>query len=170
MAEPIDRGPITDDKSQQIIFRAVLQPHRSLPPRGFTVLMIVMGGVSLVIGTAFLLQGAWPIFGYFGLDVALLYLAFRASYKSGRMFELVELSPDILTVRRHYPQKSALTWTFQPHWLRVQIADPPSHDSQLTLSSHGRHLVVGAFLSPEERFDFAQALKRALARLRGGPC
>jgi uncharacterized membrane protein len=150
----------------QIVFRAVLQPHRSLPPRGFLVLMLVIGMLSFAIGTAFLLKGAWPIFGYFGADVLLLYLAFRASYRSGRMFEQVELTPERLTVQRKYPQKSALTWTFQPHWLRVTIENPVRHDSQCTLSSHGRHLVVGSFLSPEERFDFAQALKDALARLR----
>jgi uncharacterized membrane protein len=157
---------MTDEAEQQIVFRAVLQPHRSLPPRGFTLLMLGVGVVSFVFGTAFLLQGAWPIFGYFGADVLMLYLAFRASYRSGRMYEQVELTAERLTVQRKYPQKSALTWTFQPHWLRVSIEDPVRHDSQCTLSSHGRHLVVGSFLSPEERFDFAQALRTALARLR----
>ena len=158
---------MTHQAKSQIIFRAVLQPHRSLPPRGFIFLMLGMAVVSLVFGIAFLLHGAWPVFGYFGADVLLLYLAFRASYRSGRMYEEVELTPERLTVQRKYPQRSALTWTFQPHWLRVSIEDPVRHDSQCTLSSHGRHLVVGSFLAPEERFDFAQALKGALARMRG---
>lgn len=157
---------MTDQAEPQIVFRALLQPHRSLPPRGFMILMLGMGAVSLVFGIGFLVNGAWPIFGYFGADVLLLYLAFRASYRSGRMYEQVELTPERLIVQRKYPQKSALTWTFQPHWLRVSIEDPVRHDSQCTLSSHGRHLVVGSFLSPEERFDFARALKDALARLR----
>ena len=30
----------------------------------------------------FLLLGAWPVFGFFGLDVLLLYLAFRANYRA----------------------------------------------------------------------------------------
>jgi uncharacterized membrane protein len=40
--------------------------------------------------------------------------------------------------------------------------DPPEHHSQLVLSSHGRSLTVGSFLSPSERFDLAEALRRAL--------
>ena len=52
------------------IFSAVITPHRSLGSIGFLVLMIVFGGVSFVTGIAFLLMGAWPVFGFFGLDVA----------------------------------------------------------------------------------------------------
>ena len=44
--------------------------------------------------------------------------------------------------------------------------DPPEHESQLTLASHGRRLVVGAFLTPEERLELARALGAALARLK----
>jgi uncharacterized membrane protein len=46
--------------------------------------------------------------------------------------------------------------------------DPPEHDSQLTLRSHGRGLVIGAFLAPEERLDLANALRDALSQLRRG--
>jgi len=41
------------------------------------------------------------------------------------------------------------------------------HESRLVLSSHGQSLVVGAFLSPDERGEMADALEDALCQLRG---
>ena len=40
---------------------------------------------------AVLLTGAWPVMGFFGLDVLLVYVAFKLNYRSGRLYETVEL-------------------------------------------------------------------------------
>lgn len=151
---------------QAVMFRAVLQPNRSLSPRGFRLLMLGMALLSLGLGGVFFLMGAWPIVGFLGLDILLLYVAFRLSYRSGRLYETVELTRESLTVERVEPAGRARRWSFQPAWLRVRMDDPPRHDSHVTLTSHGRSLVVGSFLSPEERLDFAKALRRALDRAR----
>ena len=42
--------------------------------------------------------------------------------------------------------------------------DPPGVKSPLTLSSHGKALEIGSFLTPEERLEVAQALRAALGR------
>lgn len=144
------------------IFAAVLHPHRSLSPAGFAVLMTVVGVVSLAAGTAFLLAGAWPVFGFFGLDAALIYVAFRTNYRSARLREMVRLTEDALTVRRVFPSGAERSWTLQPHWLRVEMDDPPEHHSQLRLRSRGRALVIGSFLTPGERLELARALEAAL--------
>jgi uncharacterized membrane protein len=74
-------------------FRALLTPHRSLGPAGFLILMAALGTASFITGIVFLLMGAWPVFGFFGLDVLLIYIAFRLNYRSGRLYETVELTP-----------------------------------------------------------------------------
>lgn len=149
-----------------VYFDAVLYPHRSLPRHGFRIVMGLFGAIGVVIGTGFLLLGAWPVFGFLGLDVLLLSWALRRNDRSGRMVETVRLTEDALTVCRIDEHGTPRTWTFQPYWLRVTMDDPPRHESQVTLSSHGRSLVVAAFLAPEERLDFARALCRALDRQR----
>ena len=65
-----------------VFFERVLLPHRSLPPHGFYVLMGLLGVTSIAVGIGFVAIGAWPICGFFGLDIALLYLAFRLNYRS----------------------------------------------------------------------------------------
>lgn len=153
-----------------VLFDAVLYPHRSLSPRGFRLLMGAVIAVGLAAGIAFLSIGAWPVLGFFGLEFLLLYVAFRSSYRRGRLYETVRLTPDELEVRRVHPGGEALRWSFcPPHWLSVHMDDPPRDESLVTLASHGRRVVVGSFLSPDERRDFAHALEAALARLRAGP-
>lgn len=147
-------------------FDAVLTPHRSLSRVGFVLLMSTVALVGFASGMAFLLMGAWPVFGFCGLEIGLFYLFFRLNYRSARMFERVTLSPALLMVERHDVRGQVSRWTFQPYWVRVAMDDPPRHDSRLTLSSHGRSLSIGSFLSPDERLDFARALRQALAQAR----
>ena len=152
-----------------VLFDAVLTPHRSLSTRQFRRLMAVIAGASLVLGTAFLTMGAWPIFGFLGLDVLAIYAAFRLNFRAARLYETVILTPEALTVERVSPRGDAQRWQFQPAWLKVLMDDPPEHDSRLTLRSHGRNLSIGSFLTPEERLDLAKALRGALARTSPAP-
>ena len=73
----------------RVFFERVLLPYRSLPPRGFTILMLVLAAISIAAGTLFVSLGAWPVCGFFGLDVGLVYLAFRLSYRSARQREML---------------------------------------------------------------------------------
>ena len=156
-------------RESEPIFHAVLEPHRSLSPRGFVVLMAAIAAVAFGAGLAFALMGAWPVLGFFGLDVLLIYVAFKASYRSGQMHETLRLTESALTVERVGPGRRRRSWRFQPYWLRVEMDDPPRHESQLVLTSHGRRLPIGAFLAPEERLELAHALVAALGRLKSPP-
>ena len=159
-------GPTpTERRTSPVFFDAVLYPHRSLPPHGFMLLMLVLSVVSFAAGVSFVLLGAWPIVGYFGLDVLLVYLAFRASYRSARMHEWVRLTEETLTVERVSQYGERRRWQFQPFWLRV-VLEEHEETNRLVLSSHGRELVVGGFLAPAERRNLAAALKEALGRWR----
>jgi uncharacterized membrane protein len=156
----------TVPRSDAVLFDARLSPHASLPPAGFVVLMAVLCAISFAAGSAFASIGAWPVFGFFGLDVALVYGAFRINYRRARRYETVQLTPHRLAVERVSPQGRVERFEFQPYWLRVLMDDPPRHESRLILRSHGKALVIGAFLSPPERLEVANALNAALARLR----
>jgi uncharacterized membrane protein len=151
---------------ETILFDAVLRPNRSLSPRGFLLLMLLLGGCSFTAGMIFVINGAWPVFGFFGLDVLAVYIAFRINYRSGRNYEAVRLTERQLSVLRVDWRGQQRQIDFQPYWLRVEIDEPVTQGSQILLTSHGRSAVVGGFLSPAERADFAQALRAALARLR----
>ncbi len=149
-----------------VFLDAVLAPHRSLPPKGFVAVMAVFGGISFVAGTVFVLRGAWPVMGFFGIDVALVYLAFRINYRSARRQERIRLAEDALTVERIDVRGARRSWRFQPYWLRVTLEEKADESNRLVISSHGRSLVLGSFLGAGERRSFAAKLQDALARWR----
>lgn len=155
--------------SAPIFFDATLYPNRSLSRNGFRVLMTAIVALSALIGALFFAAGAWPVTGMFVLDVLLVYLAFRWNYRQGRLTELIRLRADALSVRRIHPNGRIEDWRFDPFWVRIGFDDRATHDSQLTLSSHGRSLAVGAFLAPHERQSLAAELRAAVRDLRDRP-
>lgn len=160
-------GETTEEPS--VLFDAMLTPHRSLAPRGFLLLMTAVCSVSFIAGLAFFLIGAWPVVGFVGLDVLLIYWAFRVNYARARMHETLRLTRNDLTVRRVTAKGEVSSWQFQPAWLQVVMDDPPRPDSQLTLRSHGNSLAIGGFLTPDERLDLAHTLQRKLMEARSAP-
>jgi uncharacterized membrane protein len=149
-----------------VFLDAVLAPHRSLSRRGFNLLMLIVGGVSFVYGVAFLLMGAWPVFGFLGLDVLLIWLAFRANYRSARQTERVRLVEDGLTVDRIDVRGAQRRWRFQPYWLRVVFEEENEDTNRLFITSHGRTLALATFLGPTQRREFAARLRGALGDWR----
>jgi uncharacterized membrane protein len=165
LCTPADAPPATMTAAPPVPFDAVLYPYRSLGRFGFHLLMAAIVLVSVAVGAAFMLAGAWPVSGFMGLDVLLLYLAFRWNYRQGRRAEFIRLDGAGLVVRRVDPGGQTREWRFDANWVRVAIES----NDQLTLSSHGRSLVVGAFLTPEERLELGKALRAALAEHRQMP-
>lgn len=154
------------DAAPAVFFDAVLAPHRSLPPNGFTIVMLLLAGVSFCVSVAFVLLGAWPVTPFFGLDIALVYVAFRVNYRRARLREELRLTEEMFTVERVSANGERNRWQFQPYWLRVIHEEADEHTGRLLLSSHGRSLVVGNFLGPEQRRDVAFRLTDALRRWR----
>ena len=165
MPDPAPADPVPSPQSG---FRAVLTPHRSLSPAGFVVLMALLSGIGFGAGIVFLLIGAWPVFGFLGLDVAAIYLAFRLNYRSGRTVEVVELSGDALTITRVHPSGRRQSYSFNPYWVRVALREGPHGRTLLRLTSHGRGLTFAAFLSDDERRSLGRAIEDALHRARIG--
>ncbi|MFO7297622.1 MAG: DUF2244 domain-containing protein [Pseudomonadota bacterium] len=148
-------------------FHAILTQHRSLSPTGFMILMAIVGCSSFVLGMVFLSMGAWPVFGFLGLDVLLLYIAFKLNYRAGRLFELVDVTREQLVVTRVHPNGRRESFEFNPFWARVLLREWPDGRTELRVTGHGRELLFGQFLTDDERRDFASALKGALIEARG---
>ena len=154
----------TDSPADGAALDVTLRPFRSLSPRGFLILMAVLVTASVATGVAFFLIGAWPVPGFLGLDVTLVYIAFRANYRRAQAWERVRLTSDALTVERGAPGRVTRHWSFQPYWLRVE-----ADERHLTIASHGTSFELGAFLSDVERLRFAATLRAALARIKEAP-
>jgi uncharacterized membrane protein len=141
------------DAAEPELFSALLTPYRSLNRTGFVVLMAFLSVVSFVAGVAFLMMGAWPVFGFFGLDVLVIY----------------SVTPSELRVRRVSHRGHVAEWVLNPLWVRLdQQVDDAYGVERLYLVSKGHHLSIGRFLGPDEKASFAKALNAALLAARRG--
>ena len=156
--------------AEPTIFSAVITPHRSLSATGFLVLMLTIGGINFVSGMVFLMLGAWPVFGFLGLEVLLVYIAFRANFRSARAYEEVTVTASELTVRKVNHRGGVREWTLNPVWVQL---DRTVHEEfgieRLFLVSRGRRLSIAGFLGPDEKASFARALSSALGEAKRGP-
>jgi uncharacterized membrane protein len=153
--------------NEPTLFEATLAPHRSLGTGGFIALMAVLAGVSFAAGMAFLLIGAWPVFGFFGLDVLLVYVAFRLNYRAARAFEEIRVTPNLLLIRQVSARGQAREQRLNPRWVRLETSrDELSGVTRVALVSRGMPLVIGAFLPPLHKEELSKALSSALALAR----
>ncbi len=158
------------DDLEPTIFSATLTPHRSLGRAGFLLLMLLFGGVSFVTGLLFLLLGAWPVFGFFGLDVLLLYLAFRLNYRHAEAYEQVTVTPSSLKIRKVSHLGRAREWVLNPLWVQLDKVELEEFGiDRLFLVSRGKKLAIASFLGPDEKASFAKELGNALGEARRGP-
>ena len=156
--------------AQDPIFRAVLWPHRSLGPRGFRNLMIAVGLLTAFASLPFFIMGAWPVIGFFGLDVLLLYGAFRWNYRTARAREEVSLTPLDLTVRKVSHWGRASEFRFNPAWVRLHREEDDEFGlMRLAVAERARLVDIGGFLAPVERADFARDFSLALNEAKRGP-
>lgn len=148
-----------------ILFSTTLRPHRSASRRTINWLLGILTAAFAITGLGFSLIGAWPVMGFFGLDVALLVGAFYLNNRSGRACEVIDLTAEEFRIRRIDPWGRERAWSFQPQWLNIDMNKAPQGYDQLEVRSHGQALVIGKFLGPDERQTVCDNLRQALKRL-----
>ncbi len=158
------------DPNEVELFSARLTPHRSLNRTGFLVVMAFISVVSFAAGVAFLLMGAWPVFGFFGLDVLAIYWAFRINFRRAKASEEIRVTPSELHVRRISHRGHVVEFSFNPLWVQL---DRKTHAEfgieRLYLVSRGRRVAIANFLGAEEKESFSNALMVALQAAKRGP-
>ena len=150
----------------RVLFEAVVYPHRSLSKFGFLLVMGLMAVCSFTLGTAFYLAGAWPVVGFLGLDVLIVYVAFRLNYRHARAYETLTLRSSRLDVVQVNAAGRIRRAALQPYWLSVVLEKASGRTPWLVLRSHGRGLEIAAFLPEEEKETLADTLRQALVESR----
>jgi len=160
---------MSDHPADKEIFKTRLVPHRSLRPDGVRLLILIFALCFCISSLPFMILGAWPVAGFMGLDIALLYWAFKMNMRDARAYEDVFVSAVELKIAKVDAKGNKQEFSFTPHWVRLekQIHDDDGLE-QLTLVSHGRRVEIASFLGRAARADFADALTRALHQAHNG--
>ena len=156
----------------QPLERLTIWPHRSLSRKGFLVLITILAGLLSTIGVGFFLAGAWPVIGFLGLELLVVWGAFKLNYRAAKVRETIETNTETLKIEHTDERgKSAIT-EFPVGWLRVHLSPSVTPDEssryrqRVILSSHGRKAEVGAFLHPAEKAKLSREVDGMVSRSR----
>jgi uncharacterized membrane protein len=114
-------------------------------------------------------MGAWPVAGFIGLDVLVIYWAFRVNFRRAEATEEITVTPLELRVRRVSHRGHVAEWVLNPLWVQLdQKIHAEFGIERLYLVSRGRRVSIGSFLGAEEKASFAKALMAALQTAKRG--
>jgi uncharacterized membrane protein len=153
------------EESKSRRWSVTLTPHRSLSREGFIALIAILVLINFAGGMLFIVAGAWPISGFMGLDVVLVWWAFRRNYADADKAERIVVDNDLVTLQRRSVQGTRETLEFNRRWLKVELEYDQAREmvGRLLLIYRGGLIEVGSFLGGEERRSLSKALRAALA-------
>ncbi len=156
----------TGAAAERLIFEAVLQPHRSLSPRGIGLVLGFLGTVSLGVTTLFWWLGAWPIAGFNGGEMLIAAALLRAHARSRRVREVLVLTDAGFRVLNFDERGNRQEQHMSSAWLNVVLEERQGRVPGLLLTSHGRRLEVARMLGEEQKRDLADTLRAVLHQMR----
>ena len=146
------------------LYEIYLYPYRSLNKTGFFILMFALGLISFIAGIVFMLKGAWPVFGFFGLDVLLVYIFFKINFKSGRKKEIIILTKNQLIIEVYDSKKILKKHYLDANWLKINLTKLKNKMNKLQISSKNKSIIIGSFLGYQEKISVAKSLHKALKK------
>lgn len=159
---------MTTQTQARPLFAAKLTPHRSMGRKGVRAVIVLVAVLATIPGIVFFSLGAWPIVGFMGLDVLLIWWALSATQRDGKRYEQVTLWPDQLELKQVDGAGKETLTRFNPYFVKLVIdRDFNERTTALHLRTRDRDVVLGAFLNPDEKSSFAKAFGTALKRSRG---
>ena len=143
-----------------------LWPYRSLSVKGFRIFMLVLASLMSAIATGFFLLGAWPVIGFLGAEILIVWFAFRVNYRAAQLVETVKITPDYVQITRTNWRGNETQTCLDSPWVRAELFEEQEHRPKLFLRAHSQKLEIGTFMPPIEKSALATALNDALIRVR----
>jgi len=156
-------GPEPALLPEPVLFEAVSTPSHSFHRGLFLLLATITLGWSIAGGAVFLFLGAWPVFGFVGIESLLaLGLVMLHHRRAGRAREVLRLADGRLTLRRTDASGRLTEASMDAYWAQVEWTEREG----LALVQRGQRMRIGAYLSEAEAAELAGELRQALAAYR----
>ena len=163
---------MTDTSPRTFREKITIWPHRSLSPRGFFLVMAALGSLAFCIGLGFFLLGAWPVIGFLGLELLVVWGAFKLNYRAAQRRQHLTATTKKLKIENVSPGGDRETTEMPTAWVQVELTpreEPEMRSRQrrkIIARSHGRTAEIGQFLHPAEAPRLAQEVSQMVERAR----
>lgn len=141
--------------------RIILQPNASWTWRANLLLLYTLMAVSFTIAIAFMLDGAWLILPYSGVEMISVGLAIYFCVRRCNLQEVITVSEHEVLVERGIrgPEEQ---WQYHRVWAKFLVKKPqhPWRRTVIAIRSHGNELEIGSFLNDFDKDALIGELKR----------
>lgn len=158
---------MTQDR-EIIYLDEALRPNASLSPRAFLIVMSLVGTFSFAGGVLYLTIGAWPVFGFFGLDMLAIWFAFKLSFRAQEQVTYVRVDKDCLRLWHQQRGKDDKSADLPVAFVRIELDTPTTPHTHLHIAYSDKAYVIGRFLTPGQRTSLAKRLRKAVHQARMG--
>ena len=152
-------------------WRLVIEPNDPLGTMGRKVLFWALAIVSVGIGLAFYLSGAWPVIGFMGLELLVLWLAFRTMSHRQRHLEILELQGNQLLITKADHRGRQRQIALDPRDCQVSLPRPIKWKTNLIVRQTPRYdrpaisVRLASALTPDARAAVAEQIHQRLKTL-----
>jgi uncharacterized membrane protein len=160
MTAATENPPAGPPATETVLFSAELRPNRSSTARALKWLALLLAAAMTPVALGFSLLGAWPVFGFMGLELVALVALLHFNHRRSGIVERIAVTERQVHLERvnHWGRRDA--WAFPKHWVRVKLLRPDTPDCRLEIRSHRHVIPLGGFLTPAERHEVWSALSR----------
>ena len=145
-------------------FEILLKPNSSLTGLTRVLFLGSIFFICSIIGIGFFLAGGIMILPFAGLEIILVYLAFRVSFNWSNQKQIIILSKDHVEVRVD-GLKEFFTWREFRSFTTFNVTKSDSEDHDLSFRSKGTEVVLGSFLNEEDKSKLKDEISRIIQKL-----
>lgn len=130
--------------------------------------MGALGLLAFTIGLGFFLMGAWPVIGFLGLELLVVWGAFKLNYRAAQRRQTLTADTENFEVANTYPNGTTESQTVSTAWAKLSVtpSEEPAPNArirkQVSIASHGVHVPIGEFLHPAETAGLAREVQGML--------
>ena len=149
-------------------FEILLKPNSSLTGAARVLFLGSIFFICSVIGIGFFLAGGTMILPFAGLEIILVYLAFRLSFNWSNQKQIIILSKEHVEVRVD-GLKEFFTWKEFRSFATFNISKDQSMEDKISFRSKGKEIYVGNFLNKEDKEKLKEEVSLIIQKLNAFP-
>lgn len=144
----------------------VARRNNSLSAGGRRLVLGSLAALAFAISLGFAFSGAWLVFPFAGLEILVVYAAFRVMERHAADFERLSLDGERIVVERGQRGRTRKV-ELNRHWAQVEYRAPDGvENGRLILRAHGADVEFGTYLTDAQRADVARRLKEHLKSVK----
>lgn len=141
---------------------AVLEPPRSLSPRGFSRVMVALASLSCLFSLGFIAIGAYPIVGFLGLEILLLWYLMKRHVEQRAARTHLRVTAERVDICRIASDGREKREWLPSYFARVVYDARLRGARALMIVAGDRSVQIGEHLSGDEQSSLASRIDVAL--------